>query len=190
MNYNFMNTSQIWTNLGNNSGQLQTIMAFIGILLAFFALFYARKQIALSQAQREFEIKLKLLEVSQKILRRIKENQSKFDAYSKKVFDTFKPDPNLIIVDTGATVKETLNLHNELLASPKKLATDIINSINNSKTRISIKTLEEYLKILIGIENDLGKAEEAIEAEMKTLNELGIAYLKAHEILKNIKPHQ
>lgn len=58
MNFKFMNTSQIWTNLGNNSGQLQTIMPFIGILLAVFVLIYARKQIALSQAQREFEIKL------------------------------------------------------------------------------------------------------------------------------------
>ncbi|MDV7491367.1 hypothetical protein R4511_02015 [Acinetobacter baumannii] len=185
-----MNTTKIWTDLGNNSGQLQTIMAFIGIFLAFFALLYARKQIALSQAQREFEIKLKLLEISQKILKRIKDTQSKFDAYSNKVFTTFKPDPNLILNDTGATVKETLNLHNELLASPKKLALDVINSINNSKTKISIKTLEEYLKTLIGIENDLGKAEEAIEAEMKILNELGIANLKAQEILKNIKPHQ
>lgn len=190
MNFKFMNTSQIWTNLGHNSGQLQTIMAFIGILLAVFALIYARKQIALSQAQREFEIKLNLLEIAQKILKRIKDTQGKFDTFSNKILATFDVDPDMTINDSGITVKETLSLHNELLANPKKLASDVITSINNSKTKISIKILEEYLKTLIIIENSLYKAEEAIEEEMKLMNELNEAFLEEQKIQKNKKPHQ
>lgn len=102
---------------------------------------------------------------------------------------TFDVDPDMTINDSGITVKETLSLHNELLANPKKLASDVITSINNSKTKISIKTLEEYLKTLIIIENSLYKAEEAIEEEMKLMNELNEAFLEEQEIQKNKKPH-
>ncbi|HDV0716586.1 TPA: hypothetical protein RHI24_003407, partial [Acinetobacter baumannii] len=50
----------LWTLLGANSSQLQTLLAVIGLIFAVIAALYAKKQIKLSQDQRLFELKLQL----------------------------------------------------------------------------------------------------------------------------------
>ncbi|HFF9896101.1 TPA: hypothetical protein ACGE6M_002809, partial [Acinetobacter baumannii] len=58
----------LWALLGANSGQLQTLLAVIGLIFAVIAALYAKKQIKLSQDQRLFELKLQLLNTSHEYL--------------------------------------------------------------------------------------------------------------------------
>ncbi|MFH4118137.1 hypothetical protein WAI56_22015, partial [Acinetobacter baumannii] len=51
----------LWALIGANSGQLQTLLAVIGLIFAVIAALYAKKQIKLSQDQRLFELKLSIL---------------------------------------------------------------------------------------------------------------------------------
>ncbi|WP_228140451.1 hypothetical protein [Acinetobacter baumannii] len=61
----------LWALLGANSGQLQTLLAVIGLIFAVIAALYAKKQIKLSQDQRLFELKLQLLNTSHEYLQLI-----------------------------------------------------------------------------------------------------------------------
>ena len=53
--------NNLWNIIENNSAQLQTIFALIGLIFAVIAALYAKTQIKLSQQQRFFELKLSIL---------------------------------------------------------------------------------------------------------------------------------
>ena len=74
---------EIWKILGENSSQIQIILAIIAIFFAIKASYYVKHQIEISQSQRMFELKIKIINIARKYLEMILDARHKNDLFKK-----------------------------------------------------------------------------------------------------------
>ncbi|EHU2654868.1 hypothetical protein [Acinetobacter baumannii] len=168
----------LWAMIGTNSGQLQTLLAMIGLILAVIAALYAKKQIKLSQDQRLFELKLSILSLTYECkdlvfeiayqINALKEEHLKWLKYQNLTLEAK-------VEGCDYDFNEYFNLHLKLLKGPEDVINKLIFALIDDKQKPSLNELEEYLKQLTTtkgiIYSDYNKYLRNIE-DLKQKNEL------------------
>lgn len=142
----------LWVLIGTNSGQLQTLLAVIGLILAVIAALYAKKQIKLSQDQRLFELKLSILSLAYEckdLIIAIKDKNSDL----KNEFSTFLALQDQTLNDhmegSDCTYNEYFDEPINLLGTSEEIANTLIKELSSENSEPSLQELETYLKHLI-----------------------------------------
>ncbi len=141
----------LWALIGTNSGQLQTLLAVIGLILAVIAALYAKKQIKLSQEQRLFELKLSILSSAYECKDLIYEIKHKNNSL-KSEFSKMLQVQNLTLDDNmdgcGYNYHEYFQKQLDLLKTPEEVINKLITGLSDEKQNPSLEELERYLKLL------------------------------------------
>ncbi len=169
MNFTLMDASQIWSLLDANSGQLQTIFSFLGLALGIFAIWYARKQLLLSQAQRAFELRLQIIQISNGLLSNIRQQRVKFKAFKEQIEKGLDPEIRIFNAVLMEDFDKSFEFYTSLLDSPEKMAEQLIEGSLNTNLDIKIKSLENYLTTLHSIQGKLVHANEGLNRHVINL---------------------
>ncbi|EOW0469325.1 hypothetical protein ACN3XP_003580, partial [Acinetobacter baumannii] len=141
----------LWALIGANSGQLQTLLAVIGLIFAVIAALYAKKQIKLSQDQRLFELKLSILSAAYECKDLIYEIKHKNNAL-KSEFSKMLQAQNLTLEDKldgfDYNYHEYFKKQLDLLTTPEQVINELITGLSDEKQNPSLEELERYLKHL------------------------------------------
>jgi len=163
----------LWNWLKDNSSQLQTIFALVGIILAGYALCFGRKQIKLSQAQRQFELKLQVLNSARENIKLINEQKVNLDKFKEKFFSSRSTSgPDMINPRTMETYGHQFDEIKKMLDEPENFAKDLISNLSIKEFEFPIQNLEKYLQSLsnqfITFENAQASIKERMEFYSKT----------------------
>lgn len=143
--------NNLWSLIGTNSGQLQTLLAVIGLILAVIAALYAKKQIKLSQDQRLFELKLSILSIAYECKDLVYEIKHQNNAL-KEEFSKLLKHQNLTleakVEGYDYDYHEYFNLQLNLLKAPEDVINKLIIGLSDDKQKPSLNELEKYLKLL------------------------------------------
>ncbi|MEN8549754.1 hypothetical protein ABFW07_10310 [Acinetobacter soli] len=139
---------ELWGWLGTNSGQIQILLAIIGLTFAVIAAIYAKKQIKLSQDQRLFELQVSVLSLaleSKDLIHRIKYENEIYKSEFIKLLATKGKNPQDIMDDSSITYDEYLERAIELLKAPEEVINKLIKIMSNEDTKPKLQDLERYL---------------------------------------------
>ncbi|HAV5002479.1 TPA: hypothetical protein ACGE3P_000668 [Acinetobacter baumannii] len=164
----------LWALLGANSGQLQTLLAVIGLIFAVIAALYAKKQIKLSQDQRLFELKLQLLNTSHEYLQLILTLRHKQNIYKTMFYRKFNLKGSDLMIGENYTNDHYFEKIASLLISPEDLLNKIIKSIKDNNSKLSIRDLEKYLSIICDVGNSLRHSSAAMDQRTLELEDLNL----------------
>jgi len=163
-----------WDWIGSNSGQLQTLLAVIGLAFAVFAALYAKKQIKLSQEQRLFELKLQLLNTSHEYLQLTLILRHKQNIYKTMFYRKFNLKGGDLMIGENYTNDHYFEKIASLLMSPEDLLNKIIKSIKDDNSKLTIKDFENYLSIICDVGNSLRHSSAAMDQRTLELEDLNL----------------
>ncbi len=135
---------EIWKILGENSSQIQIILAIIAIFFAIKASYYVKHQIEISQSQRMFELKIKIINIARKYLEMILDARHKNDLFKKKYYFHHGFNGSELLVD-GKTQDESFSEIVQPLKESEYLINKFIKNLSEEHTSLEIKDLEFYL---------------------------------------------
>lgn len=161
----------LWDWLESNSGQMQTLLAVIGLIFAVIAALYAKKQIKLSQDQRLFELKLQLLNTSHEYLQLILVLRNKQNIYKTKCYKKFHLKGSDLMPDENYTNDQYFEQIINLLKSPEEVLNKLIKGINDNNSKPSIKELEKYLSVICNVGNTLRKSSAGLDHRILELED-------------------
>lgn len=174
--------NNLWTLIGTNSGQLQTLLTLVGLVLAFIAAKYAKDQITLANQQRfeslqltAFNLKLSILTLAYECKELIYSAEHKQKKWKEKFTELVKINYQNMedkMPDSEYTYAEYINIPDEFLENPKNIVNQLIKKIPNDDDSISHQDLELYLKTLISIKGSIHSANEGIERRMEEMSKI------------------
>lgn len=170
--------NNLWTLIGTNSGQLQTLLAVIGLIFAVIAALYAKKQIKLSQDQRLFELKLQLLNTSHEYLQLILVLRHKQNIYKTMFYKKFKLKGEDLMIGENYTNDFYFEQMASLLMSPEEVLNKIIKGIKDDNYKLTIKDLEKYLSTICDVGNSLRHSSAAMDHRTLELEDLSLFHNK------------
>lgn len=161
----------LWDWLGRNSGQMQTLLAVIGLIFAVIAALYAKRQIKLSQDQRLFELKLQLLNTSHEYLQLILVLRNKQNIYKTMFYKKFNLKGSDLMLGENYTNDHYYEQIVNLLKSPEELLNKLIEGIKDKNSKLTIKELEKYLSVICDVGNTLRKSNAAMDHRILELED-------------------
>lgn len=180
--------NNLWALIGTNSGQLQTLLAVIGLIFAVVAALYAKRQIKLSQDQRLFELKLQLLNTSHEYLQLILLLRNKQNIYKIKCYKKFNFKGSDLMPGENYTNDHYFEQIINLLKSPEDVLNKLIKGINDNNSKPSIKELEKYLSAICNVGNTLRKSSAALDHRILELEDSNLFEQMWHSSLQE-DPH-
>lgn len=144
--------NNLWNIIENNSAQLQTIFALIGLIFAVIAALYAKTQIKLSQQQRFFELKLSILSAAYEckdLIYEIKHKNEELKYEFSKLLNTQNKTLNDNLKGCDYNYHEYFNRIMKLTETPEEVIDKLITSLSDEEQEVSLEELERYLKHLI-----------------------------------------
>lgn len=156
-----------WNFLGKNASQIQTLLGLIAILGAYVSINYARTQIKISNSQRAFELRIKMLEYCGRQLQIARDVISN-NTQSCKIIDKLKSQvdskkkENLIDAQTGL-----LNANEKLEKSIK--AIEETYKLFQNEDSISLSSLEAHLRQTVLIDTSIGHSLKMSEVFRKNV---------------------
>ena len=174
----------LWDCLGTNSGQIQIILNIVVIGLASIAAWYAKKQIAIAQQQRQDEIriskhtlKVSILEIGfnfKKDIIRIKKDFSDYKAEFVKLLERrgFKIDD--IMPGYDYTFEHWLEFPTDTLTRIETTIIDLVNKLSeyDDDSELSINELEAILIKTMNITSSLESSQQGIIKRIEELQAL------------------
>ncbi|WP_075382507.1 hypothetical protein [Acinetobacter pittii] len=143
--------NNLWSLIGTNSGQLQTLLAVIGLIFAVIAALYAKKQINLSQDQRLFELKLSILSSAYEckdLIYEIKHKNNALKSEFSKILEVQNITLDDLMEDCDYNYHEYFKKMLEQLKTPEEVINKLIAGLSDEKQNPSLDELERYLKLL------------------------------------------
>lgn len=163
--------NSFWTWLGQSSGQIQIVLAIIGLIFAAVAAWYAKNQISLAQAQRSAELKLQLLNSAHEYLTLILELRHQIKLVKMEYLKETDGKNTNFFEDSDYGLNEYFNEIESLLDNPQDLMQKIIKVVNNPNTKLSIQQLEKYLISISSTGGSLRSAQVGLNHKIEDLKE-------------------
>ncbi|HFX6145103.1 TPA: hypothetical protein ACIFB5_000496 [Acinetobacter baumannii] len=141
----------LWAMIGTNSGQLQTLLAVIGLIFAVIAALYAKRQIKLSQDQRLFELKLSILSAAYEckdLIYEIKHKNNALKSEFSKILEVQNITLDDLMEGCDYNYHEYFKKMLEQLKTPEEVINKLITGLSDEKQNPSLEELERYLKHL------------------------------------------
>lgn len=173
-----------WDWLGSNSGQLQTLLTLIGLVFAFIAAKYAKKQIIYAKEQIKiandqqaeslrltaYNLKLSILTTAfecKELIHSAMHKHKKFkETFASAITKAgFKMENTMPGYDF--TFEEYLSKPIELLNNPKDIVEKLIKQISDLERSLDNKDLELYLHTLIKIKGSINSANEGYDRRIE-----------------------
>uniref|UniRef100_A5WH48 Uncharacterized protein n=1 Tax=Psychrobacter sp. (strain PRwf-1) TaxID=349106 RepID=A5WH48_PSYWF len=175
---------ELWIYLGQNSGQLQTLIGFIALIIGILTVLYARKQIVIANQQWEDSLKLARFELQLKLLESVYECEKEIENFKKHYRKDIlgkldeAQNRNIIHLDNevpgydNLTFREVFDLPFELLKSNESAVTLIIERLTSStNNELSRNELEDLLKELLRIISLIRKTHISISNKSKLIDQ-------------------
>ncbi|HAV3169952.1 hypothetical protein [Acinetobacter baumannii] len=159
--------TEYWKILGDNSGQFQTIAAFIGLGLATYALMYSKKQIAYSQTERRYSLKIQVSSEFFSLLEKIETTLNKIRIIKEIEIDKCKDIHNEEFNKRINVLVNSLKVTEDNLKSTKESLESFHTSFLANKSHTSLNELENI------IDNQI-KIQEGILDSLHTINRIEI----------------
>lgn len=143
--------TNFWKILGNNSGQIQTIAAFIGLGLAIYALIYSKKQITFAQTERLYSLKLQVSSEYFSIRLKLESILSKIKRMQDIELKKCRITSNAELISRVDILDNELDKVADLISSTKTSLVDFHSAFYDSKSTLSLKDLEDIIIFQIKI---------------------------------------
>ncbi|MCH7389546.1 hypothetical protein [Acinetobacter dispersus] len=137
----------MWADIGDNSGQLQTIISFVGLLLACIALFYAWYQINLAKNEQIASLKSQLITDILDTIAKIDEVNYQINSFKYNVL-------NYLSIKENYYFEHYVNEHNQLLKKLipllepyKKDLKNLLKEMIKHKGPLNYSGLEELMSV-------------------------------------------
>lgn len=175
----------LWNFLEKYSGQLQTLAAYIGLGLAFYALFYSKKQITFSQTERLYSLKIQVSTEFFLLLEKIETTLNKIRVIQEIEIDKCKDIYNEEFSNRINILVNSLKDTYENLKSTKVTLENFHTAFIDIKSTISLSELENIIDKQI-------KIQEKILSSHHTINRIEIIVLTMQydREVQNKKPRQ
>lgn len=179
----------LWALIETNSGQLQTILTLIGLVFAFIAAKYAKKQIMYAKDQIKiandqqaeslrltaYNLKLSILttafECKELIHSAMHKHKKLKETFASAITKAgFKMENTMPGYDF--TFEEYLSRPIELLNNPKDIVEKLIKQISDLERSLDHKDLELYLHTLIKIKGSINSANEGYDRRIEEFQEI------------------
>lgn len=144
-----------WKILGSNSGQIQTIAAFIGIGLAIYALIYSKKQISFSQTERLYSLKIQVSSEYFLLMEKIEITLNKIKVIQEIELDKCKDIYNENFNTRINDLINSLKVVESNLKTTKVSLEDFHTSFLDRKSNTSLNELEKIIDTQIKIQEQI-----------------------------------
>lgn len=164
-----------WNWIGSNSGQIQTLLALIGLIFAFVAAFYAKKQIKLSQDQRLFELKLMVLQTAhecKELIYAIKDKHNDLKAEYTKLLSHKNMTLKDLVEGCNYNHEEYLDKYMILLKEPEDVVNKLIKGLGGDSHIPNLGELELYSKYIIDIKGSIYNSHNGYLRRISNLKKL------------------
>ncbi|WP_228256847.1 hypothetical protein [Acinetobacter sp. WCHAc060033] len=148
----------LWELMGKNSGQLQTLLAIIGLTCALIAAVYAKRQIKLSQDQRLFELKLSILNTAYECKELIYEMKFRNENLKSKYGEMLNlrgQSLNTNLDGYDYNYHEYFKLILGPLEQPEEVVEQLIFEIKDENIKNNLQEFEKHLNLLCTIKGGI-----------------------------------
>ncbi|WP_252718587.1 hypothetical protein [Acinetobacter soli] len=166
---------QVWDWLGVNSGQIQILLAVIGLTFAVIAAIYAKKQIKLSQDQRLFELKTSILSKAlecKDLIYDIKHQNSNFKDEFLKLLEVKGKSPHDQMDGFNHTYNDYLTFYLELLKKPEEVTNKLIKNLSDETTTPNLEELERYLLFIVNTKGEIYSGYTGMQRRIEDLRKI------------------
>lgn len=166
---------ELWGWLGTNSGQIQILLAIIGLTFAVIAAIYAKKQIKLSQDQRLFELRISILSLAldcKDTIYEIKYQSESFKDEFIKLLTSKGKNLHDILEGSSMTYDEYLGFIFELLETPEEVINNLVKAMNDGNVKPTLLDLEKYLTVVVSTKGHIYSGYTGMQRRIEDLRKI------------------